>query len=634
MANPAASADLDFRPLEGVSLLASSEAGRADFPGVVPPRRSILWPALVIGACTLALAIALRGRTPLEARLPLAATFGLANLISAVAAFARAGERPTEARGWRMLGGSLALLTIANLAAGLAAWYPAFRAFHNLALVSLGVLSQGLATAALLCMPWKSADLNWRPRNLLGSCLFVGSILLILWTLTNWEAGFGSHNLVNLALLAACARVTLLGGVTLMLLEQDARRIRGVLGFILASVLLGGFHVALLQNLLVRGWLQLVPLASVYAFTPLVLGLAAWSRAPLEFPVLPTQSAKVWVFLPYATFATAAAAILLSFLATGTVAGVPLVGFIVLTWLLLARQFLLLRETRMFNRSLEDRVVSRTRDLEAMQAAVLRTERLNTLASLGAGIAHDLNNFLGVIQSSVEMLQEGTNLSAVEVQRNLARIHISTGRAAALTGRLLGFARTGPGPRQVLDLAEELERQEDLLRILLPTNIRLRMELAPGPLPILSRKSNLERILVNLVSNAKDAMPNGGAVTIRLEAIPGPDPQVRFRVEDSGPGLPAQVLEHLFEFFTTTKGEGKGTGLGLATVNALVKGDEGTVTVQSGATGCRFTITYPMALAFSGAHPHPAERPDTASSHSRYDGLPPMEAPSCLNTPP
>jgi signal transduction histidine kinase len=479
------------RSSEDVDLFASSGTGRDHLPGAIPPRRSILWPALVICACTLVLGVALMGCQPFEARQPLAAICALANLVSAIAAFARAGEQPAEARGWRMLGSSLALLAIANLAAGLARW-SALPAFHNLFPITLGVLSQGLAAAALLCMPWKSTGLNWRPRNLLGSGLFVGSILLMLWTLTDWEAGFGSHDFINLALLAVCGRVTLLGGITLMLLEQDSRRIRGVLGFVLASVLLGGFHVALLQNLLVRGWLPFLPLASVYSFTPLVLGLAAWSRAPLEYPVEPPQSVKVWVFLPYVTFAMAAAAILLQFLASGTVAGVPLVGFIVLTWLLLVRQFLLLRELRLFNRSLEDRVVDRTRDLEAMQSAVLRTERLNTMASLGAGIAHDLNNFLVIIQSSVEMLQEGTEGNLIEHQRNLERLHATTGRAAALASRLLRFARTDPEPRQALDLAGELERQEDLLRILLPTNIRLRMELAPGPFPILSRPSNLE----------------------------------------------------------------------------------------------------------------------------------------------
>ena len=588
-------------PLEGVGLLANSGSGRDSFPGAVPPRRSVLWPALLIGACTLALGMALIGRPPRQARFPLAATCAMANLISAMAAFVRARECPGEARGWRMLGGSLALLTVANLAAALAYWYPACPAFQNLVPVTLGVLSQGFATAALLCLPWKSAALNWRPRNLLGSGLFVGSILLILWTLTNWEAGFRSHNIINLALLAACGRLTLLGGITLLLLEQDARRIGGVLGFILANLLLGGFHVALLQNLLVHGWFRLLPLASVYSFAPLILGLAAWSRAPLEDPREPLQDAKVWVFLPYVAFAMAAAAILLQYLASGSIAGVPLVGFVFLTWLLLARQFLLLRDLRRFTRFLEDRVVSRTRDLEAMQMALLRTERLNTMASLGAGIAHDLNNFLGIIQSSVELLQEGKDGSDLQEQRNLARIHATTGRAAALTGRLLGFARTDPEPRRILDLGKELGRQEDLLRILLPANIRLRLELAPEPLPILTRQSNLEQILVNLVSNAKDAMPKGGAVTIRLEAIPGPDPLVQFQVEDTGPGIDAEVLGHLFEFFVTTKAEGKGTGLGLATVKALVEGDEGTVTVQSSASGCRFIITYPMALAFSAA---------------------------------
>jgi signal transduction histidine kinase len=461
--------------------------------------------------------------------------------------------------------------------------------------VLLGVSSQGLATAALLCLPWQPAGRHWQARNLLASGLFVGSILLILWTLIDWRAGLGSYRMVNLALVAACGRLTLLGGISLTLLEQDPRRIRGVLGFVLVNVLLGGLYLALLQNLLVRGWMPALPLASVYAFSPLILGLAAWSRAPLDCPAAPADKARFWVLLPYASFALAAAAVLLQFLASGRVAGTSLVGFILLAWILLLRQFLLLQEMKMANQTLEQRVAARTRDLEVMQSVVLRTERLNTMASLGAGIAHDLNNFLGVISSSVQLIQQELDGVPQPEDRHLARIHASSDQAASLTRRLLSFARKDSEPALLLDLAEALAQQEDLLRMLLPRNIQLRLELAPGRFPVLTRKSNLEQILVNLVCNAKDAMPQGGAVTIRLGPAPGPHgPLVQLEVEDDGPGLPPEVLEHLFEFFVTTKAEGEGTGLGLATVKALVDRDRGTVRVdRSLRRGCRFILCYP-----------------------------------------
>lgn len=574
-------------------------------PALSPGRnlnpRPVLLPALLIAACTLALGLAVNGRTLRDSHFLLTGTCALANLLSAVAAFVRAGECPDEARGWGLLGGSLLLLALANLAAGFAFRYPALLAAQTAGPVLLGLISQALSASALLLMPWRSTALRWRVRSVLGSCLFVGSILAILWTITDWSAGFGSHNVVNLALVAACGRLTLLGGITLMLLEQDPRRLRGVLGFVLVNVLLGALYIALLQSLLVRGWLTALPLAGVYSLAPLILGLAAWSRTPLEFPDRPPASKRIWKYVPYATFALASGAILLSFLIHGTIARVPLVVFILLTWLLLLRQFMLLRDLRRQNQSLERRVDDRTRDLQSMQAVLLRTERLNTLCTLGAGIAHDLNNFLGVIHSSVQLIEQETDGSPGPRDRHLARIHLSSQRAVSLTSRLLEFARKDSEPSEVLDLAEELIRIEDLLRMLLPRNIGLSLNLAPGPYPILTRKSNLEQILVNLVCNAKDAMPDGGQVTIRLAAVPGPEgPRIQLQVEDIGPGLPPLVMEHLFEIFVTTKGEGKGTGLGLATVKALVDGDGGTVSVRSSAdAGCRFTITYPMA-GFAG----------------------------------
>jgi signal transduction histidine kinase len=205
------------------------------------------------------------------------------------------------------------------------------------------------------------------------------------------------------------------------------------------------------------------------------------------------------------------------------------------------------------------------------------------------------------------MIEQELDGSPAPQDRHLARILVSSDRAASLTRRLLGFARKDSEPTDVLDLAEELIRMEDLLRMLLPRNIGLSLDLTPGAFPILTRKSNLEQILVNLLGNAKDAMPEGGNVTIRLAAVQGPDgPRIQLEVKDSGPGLPPIVMDHLFEPFITTKAEGKGTGLGLSTVRALVVGDGGEVSVQSGPDeGCRFFITYPMANIASEVGSYP-----------------------------
>ena len=576
---------------------------KAETAAPPPPARS-LGPRPVLGAfllllvATFGLGAALYGRSFMASHLRITGACALANLLSALAVFSRARACPGEARGWRLLGLSLVLLFVANLGAGLAVRFPSLLASQTLGPVLLGLASQVLASAALLGLPWRSTERRWRARNVMGSILFVGSLLAIQWTLTDWNQGFELHSVLNLALLVACVRIVLLGGVALMLLEQDPRRVRGVLGFVLGYVLLGALYVHVLQALVVQDRSACLPLVSVYACAPLILGIAAWSRIPLEFPDRPWSSNGVWERVPYATFALAAGAILLSFLIHGQIARVPLTAFILLTWLLLFRQFLLLRDLRRQNLSLEHRVNDRTRDLEAMQAVMLRTERLNTMSTLGAGMAHDLNNYLGVIHASVEMLEQQREAGGPLADRHLARIHASSEHAASLTRRLLGFARKEVDPPKVLDLAEQLARLEDLLRILLPRSIRLSLERGPGSYPVLTRKAHLEQILVNLVSNAKDAMPGGGCVRIRLAAVPDPaGPRIQVQVEDTGPGLPPVVREHLFELFTTTKAEGQGTGLGLATVKALVEGDGGTVSVQSGPEGgCRFVISYPLAL--------------------------------------
>jgi len=567
-----------------------------DPPLMARAQRPVLLPALLIVACTLVLGASLWGRPREECILPLTGICALANLLSALAAFARASELPREARGWRFLGASLILLTVANLAAGLVYRFPGLLPTRTSGPVVLGVASLGLATAGLLLFPWRSTGLRLRARNIPGSFLFVGSILVILLPFTDWSAEFGSHNVINLALVASCTRLILLGGITLIFLEQDPRRIRGVLGFVLLNVMLGAVFIALIQHRFVQDWAPALPLASVYALAPLILGLAAWSRVPLDYPGLPQKSSRTWELLPYAAFALAATAILLRFLMQGRLARASLIGFILLSFLLLFRQFMLLQDLRKQNYSLERRVKERTQDLEVMQAVLLRTERLNTLSTLGAGVAHDLNNFLSVIQTSVQLIEQHLEAIPAALSKHVSRIHASTDRAISLTRRLLGFARKDQEPPGTLDLAQELAHLEDLLRMLLPNNIGLQMDLSPGSFPVLSRKSNLEQILVNLVSNAKDAMPDGGEVTIRLNALPSPEgPRAQIQVEDTGPGLHPSVLEHLFELFVTTKGEGKGTGLGLPTVKLLVEGDGGTLRViSSPGKGCKFLLSYPM----------------------------------------
>jgi signal transduction histidine kinase len=431
----------------------------------------------------------------------------------------------------------------------------------------------------------------------LGSALFVGSLLLLLWTLGTWGAGFRATLSPNMALVMAAARLSVLAGIGLYLFGENPGRIRGALGFVLVNVFAGLVYTILLQLLVNQGSNAGLPLVSLPALAPLVLGLAAWSGAPVEVP--PEGDPRTWDLLPYAPFILAGGTILAEEVRFHRTSPVPMVGFLALTVLLVLRQYLLLLELRRTNWGLEERVRSRTRDLELLQTAMLRTERMNTVASLGAGISHDLNNLLGVVMASTETIEVDRTQGRVSSAKALERIRGALEKATCLTGRLMGFGRKDTSHAQVLQLAQEMALLQDLLRLLLPRSVEIQVRAAPGEFPVWSCRAHLEQVLINLVSNARDAMPAGGKVTISLDGIQLEGAAMaRIQVADNGPGLPREVQEHLFEPFFTTKEEGKGTGLGLPSVKALVEGDGGMVRVDSQpGRGCTFILLYPLAAS-------------------------------------
>lgn len=567
-------------------------------PYLLPqPRRSIALPSSVILLAALALALWGRGLSPVQVQPVYAGVCFVACLVSAAACFLRAREVAQERRGWNLVAWSLVLQGLANAVMALLPRHPGLGGPRNLWLLLSALVSLILVTAALAVWPWERARNQDRLQHALGSTLFVGSLLVVLETLGTWVTSFQTTQAIHAALLFAAVRLSVLGGVGLYLLGQNPGRIRGVLGLVLANALVGGLYVAVLQILLVRGFTGLVPLAAVPALVPLLFALAAWSRAPVEVPPSAEDAGRSWDALPYGPFLMAGGAVLAWQHVQGNHGMGPLAGFMALTAVLVLRQFLLLREVTRSNASLEGRVELRTRDLKAMQATMLRMERLNTLAILGAGLTHDLNNLMTVVGSSAELLQEELPPEPGPGRRSIERILAASRQARSLTARLMGFVRRDAVPPRMLLLAEELALLEDLVRLLLPRSVELRMEAAPGLFPVLTVRAHLEQVLVNLVSNARDAMADGGTIRIRLDQVDGPGgPQARIRVADTGNGLPEEVLEHLFEPFVTTKPEGRGTGLGLASVKALVEGDGGTVTVHNApGQGCTFILLYPLA---------------------------------------
>jgi PAS domain S-box-containing protein len=221
-------------------------------------------------------------------------------------------------------------------------------------------------------------------------------------------------------------------------------------------------------------------------------------------------------------------------------------------------------------------------------------QKLEAIGRLAGGVAHDFNNLLVILMSSVELLANNPTVARDEGARaDLSALREATERARSLTRQLLAFGRRQVAQPALIDLGPTLDRIERLLRRLLTEDIELGIRVAADIWPILADPVQLEQVLLNLLVNARDAMPAGGTITLdasnleltaeSAKAYPGsrPGPYVRIKVRDPGVGMPPEVLEHAFEPFFTTKPVGQGTGLGLATVHGIVQQNGGVVRAKS-----------------------------------------------------
>ena len=239
-----------------------------------------------------------------------------------------------------------------------------------------------------------------------------------------------------------------------------------------------------------------------------------------------------------------------------------------------------------------------------LEMQFLRAQRLESLGTLAGGIAHDLNNVLAPILVSIELLR--TDDLDRERLESLATIEASAKRGAAMVQQVLTFARGVEGRRVPIDPAQIAREVEKIVRDTFPKDITIRLEIAPKPWTIRADATQVHQILTNLVVNARDAMPDGGILTLAVanttvdagrtrghpDARPGP--YVVLTVSDTGMGIPLAVQQRLFEPFFTTKAVGKGTGLGLSTVHSIVRSHGGFIEVHSEpGHGARFTVFLP-----------------------------------------
>ena len=242
---------------------------------------------------------------------------------------------------------------------------------------------------------------------------------------------------------------------------------------------------------------------------------------------------------------------------------------------------------------------------KALEKQLRQLQKMEAVGQLSGGIAHDFNNLLSVILGYCDLLEDGLGRNST-FSKTAQEIKKAGLRAASLTRQLLAFSRQQVLELKVLNLNTVVTDTEKMLRRLIGEHIEITCDLARDLRPVKADQGQIEQVLINLSVNARDAMPNGGRLTIETRNIEldeefslrhpptVPGPYVELVVTDTGAGMDAQTQSHIFEPFFTTKEMGKGTGLGLATVYGVVKQSGGYIWVYSEpGQGTTFRIYLP-----------------------------------------
>jgi PAS domain S-box-containing protein len=243
----------------------------------------------------------------------------------------------------------------------------------------------------------------------------------------------------------------------------------------------------------------------------------------------------------------------------------------------------------------------------SLEAQLRQAQKMESVGQLAAGVAHDFNNLLGIVQGYSTLLMEDEDLKPETVEA-LKQINSATQRAAHLTRQLLTFSRKQSLKIQTLDLNEVINSVSKLLHRVLGESVALRFNYSPKLPPVEADTGMMEQVTMNLAINARDAMPQGGQLTIGTKVVDIPEgyaehnPEARqgcfvcLSVSDTGCGMDEATLGRIFEPFFTTKPSGKGTGLGLATVYGIVKQHQGWIEVQSQvSSGTVFRVYLPVS---------------------------------------
>ncbi len=250
-------------------------------------------------------------------------------------------------------------------------------------------------------------------------------------------------------------------------------------------------------------------------------------------------------------------------------------------------------------------VLSDATQFKTLEAQFVQSQKMHAIGQLAGGVAHDFNNLLTAISGHCDLLLLRHDKGDPDYA-DLVQINQNANRAASLVGQLLAFSRKQTLNPQIIDLRDTLSDLTHLLNRLVGEKVRLTLLHDPALKPIRADKRQLEQVVMNLVVNARDAMPSGGEVRIETEmqsireplardrARVAPGDYVVVRVTDSGTGIPADKLAKIFEPFFTTKRPGEGTGLGLSTAYGIVKQTGGFIFGDSiQGQGTTFTLYFP-----------------------------------------
>ncbi|MBS1785437.1 MAG: HAMP domain-containing histidine kinase [Acidobacteria bacterium] len=503
------------------------------------------------------------------------------------------GERRSRS-GWILLGAFFGLLVL------ITGWQLFGTLVHGAMgdeHLSKGLLLQFTATFILL-IPVSLSFARRRRRTwleALDAAIFAVAFYLCLWiwVLRGFLESVGGDPFQRASLLAAFIAISLSAGVAMHAWAGLGLRLRhpqswlglGLLLFIAVAVwrvqvdLQGGFSYAHPVRL---------------AFLPAILCFCIACRQPLEERELSRLRKGFLLALPYLPALLAFPTALAAYVPVGSERDATsffLMGALAL--LLLARQALALWQIERFKATLEAKVRERTEALAQSQAIVLRTQRMNLVATLGAGVTHDLNNMLTSVIGYLDIAREELHDPAGQPGEYLERAQASLVMASGLSRRIMAAGRGERGGIPTLDLNEHLTNLAPVLKATLPRALDLQvLTLSKGPIRVKVAGAELDQVIVNLVMNARDATPEGGRVWVRARVDESGAPTLE--VEDTGCGMSEEVLARIFEPFFTTKPAGQGTGLGLGSIQAVVQGLGGTLEVQSEVgRGSRFTLRFP-----------------------------------------